>query len=103
MIDPNSRELFLIAKNKKKKQNIYKIITKNIQINKVQEAKKVLTLDLKNLKGEITGGEISRNGQECLIKTYNNILLWEKKIDDKWEKTWSQKPKVLKYSPQTKK
>ena len=27
--------------------------------------------------------------------------MWEKKIDDKWEKTWSQKPKVLKYIPES--
>lgn len=62
MIDPNSKELFLIAKNKKKKQNIYKIDTENIEIDEIQKAKKYLTLNLKNLKGEITGGEISRNG-----------------------------------------
>ena len=55
MIDPNSKELFLIAKNKKKKQNIYKIDTENIEIDEIQKAKKYLTLNLKNLKGEITG------------------------------------------------
>ncbi len=101
MIDPNSRELFLIAKNKKKKQNIYKINTENIEIDEIQKAKKYLTLNLKNLKGEVTGGEISRNGQKCLIKTYKNVLLWEKNKDEKWKNIWSQAPKILKYIPES--
>ena len=101
MIDPNSKELFLIAKNKKKKQNIYKIDTENIEIDKIQKAKKYLTLNLKNLKGEITGGEISRNGQKCLIKTYKNVFLWERKKDEKWKNIWSQAPKILKYIPES--
>ena len=101
MIDPNSRELFLIAKNKKKKQNIYKINTENIEIDEIQKAKKYLTLNLKNLKGEITGGEISRNGQKCLIKTYKNVFLWERKKDEKWKNIWSQAPKILKYIPES--
>ncbi len=101
MIDPNSKELFLIAKNKKKKQNIYKIDTENIEIDEIQKAKKYLTLNLKNLKGEITGGEISRNGQKCLIKTYKNVFLWERKKDEKWKNIWSQAPKILKYIPES--
>ena len=101
MIDPNSKELFLIAKNKKKKQNIYKIDTENIEIDEIQKAKKYLTLNLKNLKGEITGGEISRNGQKCLIKTYKNVFLWERKKDEKWKSIWSQAPKILKYIPES--
>ena len=101
MIDPNSKELFLIAKNKKKKQNIYKIVTENIEIDEIQKAKKYLTLNLKNLKGEITGGEISRNGQKCLIKTYKNVFLWERKKDEKWKNIWSQAPKILKYIPES--
>ena len=101
MIDPNSKELFLIAKNKKKKQNIYKIDTENIEIDEIQKAKKYLTLNLKNLKGEITGGEISRNGQKCLIKTYKNVFLSERKKDEKWKNIWSQAPKILKYIPES--
>ena len=101
MIDPNSKELFLIAKNKKKKQNIYKIDTENIEIDEIQKAKKYLTLNLKNLKGEITGGEISRNGQKCLVKTYKNVFLWERKKDEKWKNIWSQAPKILKYIPES--
>ncbi len=101
MIDPNSKELFLIAKNKKKKQNIYKIDTENIEIDEIQKAKKYLTLNLKNLKGEITGGEISKNGQKCLIKTYKNVFLWERKKDEKWKNIWSQAPKILKYIPES--
>ena len=101
MIDPNSKELFLIAKNKKKKQNIYKIDTENIEIDEIQKAKKYLNLNLKNLKGEITGGEISRNGQKCLIKTYKNVFLWERKKDEKWKNIWSQAPKILKYIPES--
>ena len=101
MIDPNSKELFLIAKNKKKKQNIYKIDTENIEIDEIQKAKKYLTLNLKNLKGEVTGGEISRNGQKCLIKTYKNVFLWERKKDEKWKNIWSQAPKILKYIPES--
>ena len=101
MIDPNSKELFLIAKNKKKKQNIYKIDTENIEIDEIQKAKKYLTLNLINLKGEITGGEISRNGQKCLIKTYKNVFLWERKKDEKWKNIWSQAPKILKYIPES--
>ena len=101
MVDPNSKELFLIAKNKKKKQNIYKIDTENIEIDEIQKAKKYLTLNLKNLKGEITGGEISRNGQKCLIKTYKNVFLWERKKDEKWKNIWSQAPKILKYIPES--
>ena len=101
MIDPNSKELFLIAKNKKKKQNIYKIDTENIEIDEIQKAKKYLTLNLNNLKGEVTGGEISRNGQKCLIKTYKNVFLWERKKDEKWKNIWSQAPKILKYIPES--
>ena len=82
-------------------RNYYKDFHENIEIDEIQKAKKYLTLNLKNLKGEVTGGEISRNGQKCLIKTYKNVLLWEKNKDEKWKNIWSQVPKILKYIPES--
>jgi len=100
MIDPNSKEIFIVSKSKKNKQKIYKIKTKNIDLNKIQVAKKILSLDFKSYNGKITGGDISYNGNECLIKTYDNIFYWKKKHDQKWENIWGSSPTILNYNPE---
>jgi len=100
MIDSNSKEIFIISKSKKKKQKIYKILTKNIDLKNIQIAKRILSLDFGNYNDKITGGDISSDGNECLIKTYNNVFYWKKKEEEKWDDIWKMPPTILNYNPE---
>jgi hypothetical protein len=91
MIDPLTKDLIVVSK-REKRVHVYKAPYP-------QSTKEVILLEkIANLPvGDITAGDISANGQEILLKNYDNIYYWQRNQGESLEKTFSRNPVRLPY------
>jgi hypothetical protein len=77
MIDPQTKDLYLVSK-REKQVGVYVLPFPQTADNQILTAKKVATLHF----SYATGGDISANGQEIIIKNYVNIYYWQRKTGE---------------------
>jgi hypothetical protein len=91
MTDPLNGDIYIVSK-RETNVNVYRIKypypTKDTTI-----AEKVMTLPF----SYIVGGDISRDGKEMLMKTYQKIYYWQRKSGKTISETLAQKPQELPY------
>jgi len=91
MIDPVSNNLFLVSK-REDSVRLYQVdypFAKGMLLT----AKKVAVLDLT----QIVAANISRNGEEVLMKNYNLVYYWKRKPEQSLIELLQQKPVKLPY------
>ncbi|WPP52215.1 hypothetical protein [Catalinimonas niigatensis] len=79
MIDPITKDVYIIAKNLDD-PSIYRLPHEQIstsQLLTLEETGK-LNIESKGLQDLVTGGDISSDGLEVLIKTYGHIYHWKR-------------------------
>jgi hypothetical protein len=74
MIDPQTKDLYIVSK-REKQVGVYILPFPQVAGNQILTAKKVANLHF----SYATGGDISANGQEIIIKNYVNIYYWQRK------------------------
>jgi hypothetical protein len=93
MIEPKSKDLFVISKREKP---VYVYRLKNpSEVHDTLTAQKVCSLPLT----QIVSAGISPNGNEILLKNYENIYYWNTTGKPLLE-TLKQRPQILKYIPE---
>jgi hypothetical protein len=93
MIDPLSRDLYLISK-RERPVVVYRLSYPQ-DMNDTLTAERIAEVNLTN----IVAGDFSADGKEILIKNIDNVFYWtteQKKIND----VFSKKPKILPYDPE---
>ncbi|SFC42689.1 hypothetical protein [Pseudoalteromonas denitrificans] len=94
MVDPQTKDLIIISKREKK---VHMYIAPYPQsLDKINILKKVGVLDFQ----KIVAGDISPNGNEIILKDYNNIYYWKKTANESIEALLKSKPKRLPYIPE---
>jgi hypothetical protein len=94
IIDPLKRELFIVGK-RGKENGIYKISLQEMEKgNKTLD--KVGTLKI----SMIVGGDISRDGQQVLLKNYQQVFYWSRSNGESLEELFKRKPFELPYVPE---
>ncbi len=71
LIDPVTRNLYLVSK-RDNKVRVYEVTYPFT--NNIQTGKKICTLTVSG----ITGGDVSQDGKEVLLKSYERIFYWKK-------------------------
>ncbi len=93
MIDPVSRNLYLVSKREKEVM-LYEVASPFLADTLI--AKKVLTFSLH----EIVAGNISPDGKEVLLKNYRKIYYWKKKGNESLVELLKSAPVHLAYEPE---
>jgi hypothetical protein len=93
MIDPLTKDLFILSK---REESIGLYLTQYPFPNDTLLLEKVLTMPFHN----IVSGDISADGQEVLLKTYDNIFYWKKSGSENISELLSKEPKELPYTPE---
>lgn len=93
MIDPVSKNLFLVSK-REDSVRLYQVDFPFI--SKELTATKVAVLELT----KIVAADISRDGQEVLMKNYNLVYYWKRAPDQSLIELLQQKPIKLPYDPE---
>lgn len=94
MLDPISRDLFLLTK-RDSVNTLYKV---NIDAFEAKEAvlEKVMTIAIPMA----TGGDISPDGSEILIKNYFSVYYWQRHQGESIAEALSRRPLLLPYKPE---
>jgi hypothetical protein len=93
MIDPATNNLFLVSK----REDSVRLYQVDFPFTKKElVANKVATLDLTL----IVAADISRDGQEVLMKNYNLVYYWKRQPDQSLIELLQQKPTKLPYDPE---
>ena len=93
MVDPQNNDLIILSKWETPAR-VYRV---SYPFSKaVIKARQTLTLDLT----EVTAGDISPDGKEVLLKSYNDIYYWRRSGDVPLETLLSEPPMVLEYEPE---
>jgi hypothetical protein len=109
LIDPSTRDLFILSK-REKKLHLYRLPFPQ-STTEIQTADLVASDLTFNLLGEpkgydkryynqITGGDISADGTEILIRYYSSIYYWKRRPDEKMGNVLRRKPLLLTYQPE---
>jgi hypothetical protein len=94
MVDPISGDIYIISK-RDKKNTIYclpaaRFIDKEAVLERVGEL---------NITSSV-GGDISSDGNQILIKTYQNVYYWTKKSGESIVQALMREPTILLYNPE---
>jgi hypothetical protein len=102
MIDPVTKDLYIIAKNLDD-PSIYRLPYAQIVTDQLLTLEKTgkLTIESKGLQDQVTAGDISPDGLEVLVKTYGHIYYWKREniqttISDLLQGT----PDTIQYEPE---
>ncbi|MCS6973305.1 MAG: hypothetical protein NZM13_02355 [Cyclobacteriaceae bacterium] len=109
MVDPLTRDIYILSKREKNlhlyrlayPQSVTDVITAellsdNLTFNGLGEAK---GYDLRYYN-QVTGGDISADGREILIKDYSSVYYWIRKPNQTVEEVLTKKPYLLPYKPE---
>ena len=91
MVDPVNGDIYIVSK-RETNVNIYRIAYP-YSFKDTMTAEKMLTIPLNNF----VGGDISRDGSEILMKTYQKIYYWPRKKGKTIIEALSQKPIEIPY------
>ena len=92
--DPVSGDLYIVTK-REVNVSLYKI-TYPFSYTDTMTAEKVLTMPF----SYIVGGDISRDGSEILLKTYQKIYYWHRKLGKTITETLTENPTEIPYNPE---
>ncbi len=91
MLDPITKDYYVITKNEKK-ELVYKAAYPQ-PLTSVDTLECVDTLDLT----EVVAGDISADGREIIIKTYKKIYYWKRKESETIQETMKRSPSTISY------
>lgn len=91
MLDPLTKDYYIITKNEKK-ELVYKAAYPQ-PLTSVDTLECVDTLDL----NEIVAGDISVDGREIIIKTYKKVYYWKRIGDETIQETMRRSPSTISY------
>ena len=94
MIDPFTRDIIILSK-REKNINVYRLNYPQ-SLDSVNEAEYLTSLPFT----QVVAGDISENGLEILIKTYDNVYYWSREASQSITDTFKQEPEILPYSPE---
>ena len=91
IVDPDTKDIFIISKREPE-----------VKVYKADNPKSVNDTIIFNKIGElpfplVVGGDISTDGREILLKTYDNVYYWEIAKENDFEAILNQKPTRLPY------
>jgi len=93
MIDPLTKDLYILSK----REDSIRLYLKEYPFSDdTLMMKKMLTMPFHN----IVSGDISIDGQEVLLKTYDKIFYWKKSENESISELISKEPKELHYTPE---
>jgi hypothetical protein len=91
IVDPFTRDIYVVSK---REPMVHVYLAKYPQpVNEIITLEHVATLDI----SIATGGDISSNGREILIRTYADIYYWVRKNSEPLAETFKREPKRLPY------
>lgn len=104
MIDPDTRDLYVVSTIKSRfsgEQNDYDDSIRVYRLPFAQQTAGVQTLQEVARLGlrDVNGGDISRDGQEVLLKTYNGIYYWRRRPGESFAELFTRDPERLPYLP----
>jgi hypothetical protein len=92
LADPISKDIYIISK-RETQVGIYRLAYPQTT-SSVIIAEKIGTLPY----SLIVGGDISPDGKEVLLKTYDKVLYWQREISTSLSQLWQQPPLELPYT-----
>jgi hypothetical protein len=93
MIDPFTNDLIMISKWETPAR-VYRVPFPFT--NAVLSASEIVRIDL----AEVTGGDISQDGKEILLKSYNDVYYWRRSDETPLQVLLAKPPMVLLYEPE---
>ena len=95
LVDPLTKDLYIVTKREAKSQ-VYKIAYPQ-STNSVNTAERIHTLDFR----EVTGGDVSLDGDYVVLKTYEKLFLWKRKTGESFETMIQREPYCMPYEAES--
>ena len=94
LVDPVDSRMYIISK-REEHARIYEA-PKNFSATDTMQLIYKLSLPLNN----ITSGDISPDGKDILVKSYNSILYWKREKNESLHEVWSRDFELINYVPE---